>query len=183
MNAALRMALICGVCAIWGCERSMQPPQRSLAERAARRAFPGAPPVIPHAPQSSRCVACHSTTGMIVPVLGAAPPNPHTRTAGMSEKSRCTQCHVFRTARDAFAATDFAADANRPRRGERTHPLAPPTIPHPLFMREDCLACHVGAAAPAEIVCRHPERVRCAQCHVSQDDLAGSIGEFAAAAP
>ncbi len=49
---------------------------------------------------------------------------------------------------------------------ESPHYLAPPVIPHQLLMRENCAACHTGPAAREEIRCTHPERVRCAQCHV-----------------
>lgn len=42
---------------------------------------------------------------------------------------------------------------------------APPTIPHTIEGREDCLMCHkdgIGGAPKAS----HPERLNCDQCHV-----------------
>jgi cytochrome c-type protein NapB len=94
-----------------------------------------------------------------------APANPHLRTEGLSAFSRCQQCHVFRKTEELFAETTFQGLAQRPRRGERMYAHAPPTIPHHVFMREDCNACHSGPAARKEIECSHPERTRCLQCH------------------
>ena len=52
----------------------------------------------------------------------------------------------------------------------RTPPgSAPPPIPHDLQFRGNCLACHAGPAAVAEIRTTHPERADCRQCHVSPD--------------
>ena len=47
-------------------------------------------------------------------------------------------------------------------------PASPPTIPHTLQLRENCLACHGGAASRVEIRTSHPERPRCRQCHVPE---------------
>ena len=47
---------------------------------------------------------------------------------------------------------------------------SPPVIPHGLQMRENCLACHAGSAAPKEIKVSHPTRVNCRQCHVPVQD-------------
>jgi cytochrome c-type protein NapB len=44
-------------------------------------------------------------------------------------------------------------------------PGGPPPIPHGLQMRENCLACHAGPAAVAEIRTPHPTLVNCRQCH------------------
>ena len=43
---------------------------------------------------------------------------------------------------------------------------SPPPIPHSLQLRENCLACHGGAAAVRGIRSSHPERINCRQCHV-----------------
>ncbi len=134
--------------------------------RAERRAYEGAPPVIPHKPFGMRCVQCHNETGMSVPAVGYAPPSPHENTAGMSEDSRCRQCHVEVNTTAEFRANSFRGVPQTMRKGERQHTLAPPTMPHPIHMRENCLACHTGPAARAEIRCSHPERTRCVQCHL-----------------
>ena len=50
----------------------------------------------------------------------------------------------------------------------RNYPEQPPVIPHKVFMRENCQACHAGPAARKEIRTEHPERAQCRQCHVEQ---------------
>lgn len=134
--------------------------------RADRRAFDGAPPVIPHPNFGMSCAACHTERGMSVPEHGYAPPMPHADTDGLSAMSRCTQCHVFRTTDALFRESTFAGLRQDLRRGPRGTPASPPVMPHPVAMRENCLACHDGPAAREEIRTSHPERVRCLQCHV-----------------
>ncbi len=46
---------------------------------------------------------------------------------------------------------------------------SPLWIPHDLQLRGNCLACHGGPAAVAEIRTAHPERANCRQCHVPAD--------------
>lgn len=133
--------------------------------RAARRAYDGAPPVIPHPPLGGSCTNCHAEAARELPGLGVAPPNPHRHTPGLSAASRCEQCHVFRRSDDLFALSSFHGLAQSPRRGERLSAHAPPVLPHGVFMREDCNACHAGPSARAELRCSHPERGRCLQCH------------------
>lgn len=141
-------------------------------ERAERRAFDGAPPVIPHPPFGAACTSCHHERGMDVPGIGFAPPSPHDRTEGMSASSRCNQCHVFRETDAVFVENDFAGLRQDLRPGSRAHDLAPPVIPHAVFMREDCVACHDGPAAREEIRTTHPERTHCRQCHVARTRVA-----------
>ena len=144
---------------------------QSVTVRASRRAFAGAPPVIPHPPLTGTCNSCHTPDGgRVVPSVGIAPANPHTQTPGMSIDSRCKQCHVFDHSDDMFVDSEFVAlSASRPK-ADQAHSSAPPVNPHNLFMREDCNACHAGPAARPEIQCRHSERLRCQQCHVRQTD-------------
>lgn len=140
----------------------------AATERALRRAYDGAPPVIPHEPLGAACIACHNREGLAVPDLGFAPPSPHEETTGMSAISRCRQCHVFRRTDEVFVDNMFVGFAQDLRRGRRLHDLAPPVIPHKVFMRENCQACHAGPAAREEIRTTHPERIRCRQCHLEQ---------------
>lgn len=142
----------------------------SAAERAARRAYDGAPPVIPHQSFGVACISCHNEKGVEVAGVGFAPPSPHEGTPGMSAASRCQQCHVFRGGEGEFAANAFSGLPQNFRKGERLYRGAPPSIPHRLFMRENCLACHGGGAAREEIRCSHPERSRCLQCHAASSD-------------
>lgn len=134
--------------------------------RAARRAYDGAPPVIPHARVGAECTSCHDARGMDVEGLGFAPPSPHESTAGLSSISRCTQCHVYRLTDELFASNSFVGFPQDLRSGSRLYEGAPPVMPHPVFMRENCQACHSGPAAREEIRTSHPERENCMQCHV-----------------
>lgn len=142
-------------------------PSSSLA-RAGRRAYDGAPPVIPHQPLGGACTTCHTSTGRAVPGVGTAPPNPHLHTPGLGESSNCRQCHVFQRTTDTLVASDFQPFPQDPRKGDRLYIHAPPIVPHSVFMREDCAACHQGVAGRPEIRCTHPERLNCLQCHVPQ---------------
>ncbi|MFN0006973.1 MAG: hypothetical protein ACKVXR_03620 [Planctomycetota bacterium] len=139
--------------------------------RAGRRLYDGAPPVIPHAEFGAECTSCHGDQGIEVEGVGYSVPSPHERTAGLSAISRCTQCHVFRRTDEEFVANGFAGLEQDLRPGTRQHALAPPTLPHPVFMRENCAACHTGPAAREGIRCSHPERSRCLQCHVPQMEI------------
>lgn len=141
--------------------------QKSTAVvRAERRAYDGAPPVIPHPRQGATCTQCHNETGMAVEGLGFAPPTPHEDTAREAAMSLCTQCHVFKNAETVFDDSTFASMKQDLRKGDRLYQGAPPVIPHQTLLRENCAACHTGPAAREEVRCSHPERARCVQCHV-----------------
>ena len=165
LRFGLLVVLLAG-CSSFSDETPMRP--ASAAKRAERRLFSGAPPVIPHPPLSGKCVTCHTPTGSARPPLGFAPANPHTKTLGMSDESRCKQCHVFQTTQETFVASTFEPLVSSGVHGSRAHRLAPPTIPHHRFMREDCVACHTGPASRPEIRCSHADRARCVQCHVDR---------------
>ena len=138
----------------------------AAALRAERRAYDGAPPVVPHEDFGLTCTECHDREGMEIEGVGYAPPSPHEATLGMSAMSRCRQCHVFAVTDGVFVANAFTGLRQDLRRGQRLNPLAPPTLPHKAFMRENCTACHAGPAAREEIRTSHPARTRCRQCHV-----------------
>ncbi|MBI3857364.1 MAG: hypothetical protein HY293_16880 [Planctomycetes bacterium] len=138
----------------------------SAALRAARRAYDGAPPVIPHPSFNMACISCHTDQGIFIPDVGLAPATPHLETPGLGRASNCRQCHVFRETETAWAESSFEGRAQDLRRGTRMYPHAPPVIPHAVFMREACAACHAGPAAREELRCSHPERLRCGKCHV-----------------
>jgi cytochrome c-type protein NapB len=156
--------------AVVGCgtkpSKEMQPASQAVREQ--RRAFQGAPPVIPHHRLGGACVTCHNAGGdQVIPNLGIAPANPHLKTTGLGAKSRCEQCHVFEQTDGLFAETEFTPFFVRLAKSKSSVPREPPAIPHALFMREDCKACHAGPAARPEIRCQHAERQRCRQCHIS----------------
>ncbi len=134
--------------------------------RATRRAYDGAPPTIPHESFRMTCTACHDAQGQSVTGVGFAPASPHEDTDVVGRTARCNQCHVFVTTDDVFVASEFVGLAQDLRAGSRATPGAPPTIPHRIHMRENCVACHDGPGAREEIRTTHPERWRCRQCHV-----------------
>lgn len=140
----------------------------SAVLRAGRRAYDGAPPVIPHAEMPGDCVACHDELGLAIDGVGFSPPCPHEGTRGLSLLSRCTQCHVYRRTESLFVASTFVGLPQDLRRGTRAHDEAPPVIPHETFLRGNCSACHDGPAAREEIRTPHPERESCRQCHVER---------------
>ena len=139
---------------------------RSTGERALGRAYDGAPPTIPHDPTIGTCVTCHDADGSAIAGVGVAPASPHGAAAASGAMRRCRQCHAPVATQARFIDSRFTGLAQGPWRGRRATPGAPPTIPHTLQLRGECLACHAGPGARAEIRTTHPERVRCRQCHV-----------------
>lgn len=153
----------------------------SSRERATRRLYNGAPPVIPHRPLKIACAECHTRTGKAVPPLGMAPANPHAKTSGLGEFGNCAQCHVFRQESPPLAESDFVGLTQRLAQADRLYRGAPPVMPHRPFMREDCAACHTGPAVRPEIRCSHVERANCRQCHVptttgAEETIAAEFG-------
>ncbi|MGH1342547.1 MAG: hypothetical protein ACRBN8_13385 [Nannocystales bacterium] len=141
-----------------------------LLERAERRAFDGAPPVVPHAiteRSSAACLTCHAD-GMAFPMGDRASTICH------DLHPSCTQCHVPGSSGitnvDVAAADAYFGEnlfEGRPGSvGERAAPGAPPMIPHTTWMRERCNACH-GEAGPNPLRTTHTTRTHCRQCHGS----------------
>lgn len=141
--------------------------EQSLRLRAERRAYAGAPPVVPHPVKQrsdSSCLACHREGVTIRGFL--APPMSH------EHVSQCTQCHVVSDApvpggwpQEYLLSTEntFAGLAE-PRDGERAWPGAPATIPHSTQMRTNCMSCH-GLNGREGLRSSHPWRDNCMQCH------------------
>jgi len=141
--------------------------KRTLTEYYSRRAYPGAPPVIPHETFDEQafggkgCLNCHAN-GDYVPGLKAyAPVTPH------PELTSCKQCHVAGERKDRRLVASRFQPASPPALHQAAMPGSPPVIPHALEMRSNCLACHGGPAAPREVRTTHPERSNCRQCHVT----------------
>lgn len=139
---------------------------RSLKDYYARRAYPGAPPAIPHGELNGStygpapCLGCHRNGGYVPQFQAFAPITPH------PELTSCNQCHVEAAERPLFRETRFVA-ASAPPINQEMLAGAPPPIPHGLDMRNSCHACHASPAAPKEIRTDHPERVNCRQCHAA----------------
>ncbi len=152
--------------------------QRSLQTYYDNRAFPGAPPSIPHVVEKERsmggntCLQCHQNGGFVQKFNAYAPVTPH------PDMINCRQCHVTQNTQRLFKETAFVK-VKAPTAGINNALLgSPPTIPHQIQMRENCLSCHAGPSAPKEIRVTHPERINCRQCHVPDNTKHKEIGHF-----
>lgn len=134
----------------------------SLRFRSTRRAFNGAPPVIPHEimqRETEDCLGCHEDGGDLDGDL--VPKISHRHLVN------CLQCHapVAETVLGPPAAMENSFEGlPEPLGGDRAWQGAPPTIPHTTRMRSDCLSCH-GEFGRKGIQTPHPERKSCLQCH------------------
>ncbi|QDU89795.1 Nitrate reductase cytochrome c-type subunit (NapB) [Pirellulimonas nuda] len=132
--------------------------------RASRRAYNGAPPVIPHAVQNTTdaaCYACHSQGMRLAGLKASVMSHPFL--------ANCTQCHAPPPP-EPFKGADTGVQSSfvglpAPKAGKRAFPGAPPTIPHSQWMRQNCTACHGGPNGWAGMESTHPWRTNCTQCH------------------
>lgn len=142
---------------------------RTLESYYSRRAYPGAPPVIPHPLFDKRgiggasCTGCHANGGFVPTFKAYTPITPH------PEWSNCVSCHVPAGEGPRFRETDFVP-ATRPKTVDSALPGGPPPVPHSLDIRTNCNACHAGPGAVKEIRTPHPERQNCRQCHVQREE-------------
>ena len=158
-RARLTLALI-ALAVLAGCREAVPVAvPRSIEQRAAGRAYDGAPPVIPHA-IAGECSTCHDDDGSEIAGVGMAPASPHGRDAAAGAFRRCRQCHAPSETTAVMVASVFKGLPQGAWKGGRATPGAPPTIPHTLQLRENCLACHAGPASRVEIRTTHPERAR-----------------------
>ena len=137
-------------------------------EHVGSVAYSGAPPTIPHPVRSgaaAECLSCHQDGWRLGDAW--ANPIPH------RELSSCTQCHVSANPPlggipdEGPAAVPSTFEGwRRTARGSRAYAAAPPTVPHPTFMRDRCVSCH-GPLGRAPLQTPHPERQSCVQCHVA----------------
>jgi nitrate reductase (cytochrome), electron transfer subunit len=162
---------------------------RTLVTFRALRAYPGAPPRIPHGLtaeefRTGSCNTCHEQGGYS-PRFGAyVPVTPHpeflnclqchvgddavigTALPDHEPDAICRQCHQPGTMQVSFAPPFDWRPAAWPGAVRRSMTGSPPPIPHDLQLRGNCLACHMGPGAVEEIRTTHPERANCRQCHV-----------------
>jgi nitrate reductase (cytochrome), electron transfer subunit len=172
-----------------GSDRRVQAHARDHAMFRALRAYPGAPPRVPHGLTAAEfsdasCQTCHARGGYVARFTAYAPVTPHPEYRGGClqchavddgivgvalpdgrPESVCLQCHVPDRPAPRFVESGWRA-GEWPRTGQRALPGGPPMIPHDLQMRGNCTACHVGAGAVAEVRTTHPERTNCRQCHL-----------------
>jgi len=141
---------------------SQQDKSLSLSVRASRRAFNGAPPVIPHAVDGTNDAACYACHGDGA-VIGGRIANRMSH----GPLANCLQCHaapppppfadLVETPINAFVGLPA------PIQGPRAFDGAPPLVPHSTWMREECLSCHGGLVPGLEVT--HRWRTNCLQCH------------------
>lgn len=147
-------------------EQSEEDRALALERRRERRAYAGAPPVIPHPIQereADACLACHRTGSLVAGLR--APMMSH------QAYSMCVQCHApTREAATMVLQLPSVGEENNfvgtqeAGPGERAWEGAPPTIPHPTFMREACNSCH-GPLGAQGLRTPHPVQTSCTQCH------------------
>jgi len=139
--------------------------KRTLKKYYELRQYSGSPPRIPHDVPTSfsgdalKCLSCHERGGYDPNQDAYAPVTPH------PEYENCFQCHVPQRTKKLFVETEWKS-IKPPKLGLSEMGGSPPPIPHSLQFREDCIACHAGPAAVAEIRVEHASRGNCRQCHV-----------------
>ena len=166
--------------------RTPEMKEEALNDRLRTRAFDTAPPAIPH-PVDQRtaeiCMACHGNGMTIAGKIATKMSHPIL--------TNCTQCHVEqassmpqvlvnRTKSPEKASSPTWPPSNsfdgvkRAGPGTRLLPGLPPTIPHTLHMRDDCMSCHGTVARPG-IRTTHPWLQNCRQCHAADGDLERAV--------
>jgi nitrate reductase (cytochrome), electron transfer subunit len=144
-----------------------QAKRAGLAARASRRAYAGAPPVIPHqvaARSAESCLVCHDKGQRVGDRV--ASPMPHALYVN------CLQCHAppppaaLGAAESGMAPSAFRGQPE-PLKGARAGIGSPPEIPHTTRMRENCLACHGPQGNTPALRTTHAWRVNCRQCHAA----------------
>lgn len=162
---------------------------RTLEMYQALRAYPGAPPRVPHGLtddeyRDSSCSICHQRGGWVARFGTYAPVTPH------PEHSACLQCHVpqdilvgrdLPVVGDSIACQQCHIDPDKPletyveldwetvawpESDVKAMPESPNRIPHDFRTRTNCLACHSGPGSVIDLRTDHPERLNCRQCHV-----------------
>lgn len=169
---------------------------RTLATYRALRAYPGAPPRIPHGltPDEALkggCTTCHERGGYSHRFDAYVPVTPHPEMGiclqchvgdvklmaiplpSTDPSARCRQCHAPGALRWRDSSTTWKPlPWPQLARGSNDH--APPPIPHSLEFRGNCVACHAAPSAVQEIRTPHADRANCRQCHLEIRDA----GEF-----
>ncbi|NWK56714.1 hypothetical protein HW115_13910 [Verrucomicrobiaceae bacterium N1E253] len=140
-----------------------------LSDRSSRRAYDGAPPMIPHAinyQDVNSCTVCHDQDANILIAGRRSPAMSHQFMAN------CTQCHapmeglamLQHSGTVGLVVDNQFIGASHSGAGSRAFPGAPPTVPHRIAMRQNCMSCH-GPGMPDAITVSHPMRMNCLQCH------------------
>jgi hypothetical protein len=170
---------------------------RTLTTYRRLRAYPGAPPRIPHGLTPGEvlkggCTTCHERGGYSHRFEAYVPVTPH------PEMGICLQCHVGDVKLMAIPLPDADPSARCrqchsaggvlwkdssstwkplgwPRLARSADDHAPPAIPHSLEFRTNCVACHAAPSAVREIRTLHSDRANCRQCHVESNAASGDF--------
>ena len=172
---------------------------RTLKTYHYLRAYPGAPPRIPHelTPEEFRtgaCNTCHERGGYSLRFAAYVPLTPHpdqgpclqchlgtdnlmaVSLVSPDPNRRCHQCHATGGMPRPQAETPFDwLTTSWPRLPRPIRDEQPPAILHADGPRGNCVACHAGPAAVAEVRTTHPESTDCRQCHLAADPEAGGF--------
>lgn len=139
---------------------------RNLVDFYRLRQYPGSPPQIAHgvalsfSGEQTDCLACHEKGGFSPEYGKFTPITPH------PENTLCYQCHAQIVSEELFVGSNWKS-ITPPRLGQSFLSNSPPPVPHTLQLRENCIACHTGPAAVAEIRITHASRGDCRQCHAT----------------
>lgn len=167
---------------------------RTLATYRGLRAYPGAPPRIPHGLTSTEvlkggCTTCHERGGYSHRFDAYVPVTPHPEMGiclqchvgdvklmaiplpGNDPSARCRQCHAPDAMRWKDSSTMWQP-LPWPKLARSGADHSPPPIPHTSELRGNCVACHAPPAAVGEISTSHSERASCRQCHVERGNAA-----------
>jgi cytochrome c-type protein NapB len=167
-------------------EREAHP--RTLRTFHYLRDYPGAPPRIPHGLtamefRTNACNTCHERGGYSRRFEAYVPVTPHPErtaclqchvpddrvvgSAGARPNARCHLCHGSGGPPQPFdQALLKHAILAWPALSPKLLDGSPPPISHTVEDRGNCLPCHAGPSAVAEIRTSHPEWTDCRQCHV-----------------
>ena len=140
-----------------------------LKGRSSRRAYDGAPPMIPHSinyRDVESCSVCHAQDANVMIAGRRSPAMSH------PYMSNCTQCHAPESGLSMLQHSGTVGlvveskfkGATHSGAGSRAYPGAPPTVPHRISMRQNCMSCH-GPGMPDAVTTSHPMRGNCMQCH------------------
>ena len=169
---------------------------RTLATWRNLRAYPGAPPRIPHGLTPGEvlkggCATCHERGGYSHRFDAYVPVTPHPEMGiclqchvgdvklmaiplpSTDPSARCRQCHAQGAMRWKDSSTTFKPLAWPAL--ARVEKNTPPPVPHSLEMRGNCVTCHAAPAGVEELRTPHADRANCRQCHVQADANAGEF--------
>lgn len=140
---------------------------RTLNYYYSLRQYPGSPPFLPHDLIDKKgvelvCLSCHERGGFARTMNKFTPVTPH------PQHTYCGQCHVKKITQTLFQDNEWVS-VQPPLLGRSALAGSPPPIAHPLQMRENCIACHVGPGTVVAIRVEHPMRGNCRQCHVPEE--------------